>query len=187
MARGPRVTARCLAPAAPRQVTVCLARDRSKASGRKSMCKVCDREKARRYCEANRERKLAHMAERNEALREDREATGWRGRRYRWSAAALERAAKGVGNGGDRPKCLTFSGSGRRSPQGHIAHQRSSSGVRCDVSGTGTLRSLRGVADGSSSGSRPCGRWPLGGRLRIAAWHPPGRRQSAATACLSVL
>ena len=48
------------------------------------MCKVCDREKAHRYYEANRERKLAHMAERNEALREDREATGWRGRRYRW-------------------------------------------------------------------------------------------------------
>ena len=45
------------------------------------MCKVCDREKARRYYEANRERKLAYMAERNEALREAREATGWRGRR----------------------------------------------------------------------------------------------------------
>lgn len=41
------------------------------------MCKVCDREKD----EANRERKLAYMAERNEALREAREATGWRGRR----------------------------------------------------------------------------------------------------------
>ena len=51
--------------------------------------------------------------------------------------------------------------------------------------GYGNLRSSRGVADGSSSGSRPCGRWPLGGRLRIAAWRPAGRRQSAATACLS--
>jgi hypothetical protein len=57
------------------------ARDKTKASGRKSICKACDREKSRRYYEANRERKLAYMAERNEALREAREATGWRGRR----------------------------------------------------------------------------------------------------------
>jgi hypothetical protein len=112
----------------------------------------------------------------------DRSAGPSRGRRCGGCARA---SGKGVGTGGDRPKCLTFSGSGRRSPQGHIAHQRSLSGVRCDVSGTGTLRSLRGVADGSSSGSRPCGRWPLGGRLRIAAWRPAGRRQSVATACLS--
>jgi hypothetical protein len=64
------------------------ARDKTKASGHKNICKACDREKSRRYYEANRERKLAYMAERNEALREAREATGWRGRRGRWSAAA---------------------------------------------------------------------------------------------------
>jgi len=63
------------------------ARDRSKASGRKSICRACDRAKARRYYAANRERKLAYTAERNEALREAREATGWRGRRHRWSAS----------------------------------------------------------------------------------------------------
>jgi hypothetical protein len=60
------------------------ARDRSKASGYASRCKACDREKARRYYEANRERKLAYMAERTEALRE---ARGWQGRRQRWSMA----------------------------------------------------------------------------------------------------
>jgi hypothetical protein len=57
---------------------------RKKATGRKSVCKACDREKARRYYEANRERKLAYMAERNEALQQ---ARGWQGRRQRWSAA----------------------------------------------------------------------------------------------------
>ena len=57
------------------------ARDASKASGYASRCKACDREKARRYYEENRERQLASMAERREALREAREATGWRGRR----------------------------------------------------------------------------------------------------------
>jgi len=45
------------------------ARDASKASGFKSFCKACDNEKSRRYYEANRERKLAKMAERREALR----------------------------------------------------------------------------------------------------------------------
>lgn len=52
--------------------------DSSKASGRSSICRVCDREKSRRYYEANRERKLAYMAARNAALREGRD---WRGRR----------------------------------------------------------------------------------------------------------
>jgi hypothetical protein len=74
------------------------ARDRSKASGRKSHCKACDREKARRYYEANRERKLAYMAERNAALRE---ARGWR-RRERWSPAKRALAAKIV-KAGDGP------------------------------------------------------------------------------------
>ena len=63
------------------------ARDKTKANGRKSICKACDREKSRRYYEANRERKLASMAKRRAALREAREATGWRGRRQRWSMA----------------------------------------------------------------------------------------------------
>ena len=35
--------------------------DRSRPSGRKSLCKRCDREKARRYYEANRERVLARV------------------------------------------------------------------------------------------------------------------------------
>jgi hypothetical protein len=47
------------------------ARDASKASGHKSLCKACDREKARRYYAANRERKLAQMAERYAARREE--------------------------------------------------------------------------------------------------------------------
>jgi hypothetical protein len=54
------------------------ARDGSKVSGRKSFCKACDREKAKRYYEANRERKLARAAERNAARRE---AEGRRPRR----------------------------------------------------------------------------------------------------------
>jgi hypothetical protein len=54
------------------------ARDASKASGYKAFCKPCDNEKSRRYYEANRERKLAKMADRREALRE---AEGHRGRR----------------------------------------------------------------------------------------------------------
>lgn len=33
--------------------------DKSKASGRKSICKACDLEKSRRYYEANRERVAA--------------------------------------------------------------------------------------------------------------------------------
>ena len=37
------------------------ARDRSKASGRKSICKLCDREKARRYYATNREAVLARV------------------------------------------------------------------------------------------------------------------------------
>jgi hypothetical protein len=52
--------------------------DRSKASGRSSICRACDRDKSKRYYEANRERKLAKMAERNAGLRE---AAGARGRR----------------------------------------------------------------------------------------------------------
>jgi hypothetical protein len=53
------------------------ARDASKASGYKSFCKACDRVKSRRYYGQNRERKLAKMAERREALRGE----GHRGRR----------------------------------------------------------------------------------------------------------
>lgn len=45
------------------------ARDKSKASGRKSICRACDRAKSRRYYEQNRERKLAYMAERAARLR----------------------------------------------------------------------------------------------------------------------
>jgi hypothetical protein len=60
------------------------ARDESKASGRKSICRACDREKSRDYYERNRERKLAYMAKRNAALRE---ARGWQRRRERWSAS----------------------------------------------------------------------------------------------------
>jgi hypothetical protein len=56
------------------------ARDASKASGHKSLCKACDRVKSRRYYEANRERKLAYMNQRNARLRE---ARGIRGRRSR--------------------------------------------------------------------------------------------------------
>ena len=44
--------------------------DRSKASGRTSICRVCDRAKAKRYYAENRERKLAQMAERRARLRE---------------------------------------------------------------------------------------------------------------------
>lgn len=60
------------------------ARDRSKASGHKSICKACDREKSRRYYEANRERKLAYMFRRNEAIRE---VKGLRRQRWTWSPA----------------------------------------------------------------------------------------------------
>jgi hypothetical protein len=67
------------------------ARDRTKASGYKSFCKACDNAKSRRNYEANRERRLASMAKRRAAPREDR---GWRGRRERWSAAARERAVE---------------------------------------------------------------------------------------------
>lgn len=41
------------------------ARDGSKASGRKGLCKLCDRAKSSRYYEANRDAKLAKAAERN--------------------------------------------------------------------------------------------------------------------------
>jgi len=60
------------------------ARDASKASGFKSSCKACDREKSRRYYEQNREKKLAYMNTRNAALRE---ARGLRGRRSQRRAA----------------------------------------------------------------------------------------------------
>jgi hypothetical protein len=43
--------------------------DGSKSSGRKSICRGCDRAKSRRYYDANRERKLAYMAKRNAAIR----------------------------------------------------------------------------------------------------------------------
>jgi hypothetical protein len=46
------------------------ARDRSKASGRKSHCKVCDNAKARRYYEVNRERVIARVIARNRRLSE---------------------------------------------------------------------------------------------------------------------
>ncbi len=48
------------------------ARDRSKASGRASICRECDRAKARAYYRANRERVLARVNGRNAALRADR-------------------------------------------------------------------------------------------------------------------
>ena len=46
------------------------ARDRSKASGRKSWCKTCDSAKSKSYYAANRERVLAKRAKRNAELRE---------------------------------------------------------------------------------------------------------------------
>jgi hypothetical protein len=55
-----------------------LARDASKASGFKSICKACDREKSRRYYEKKRERVIARVKGRRA---ESREARGWRGRR----------------------------------------------------------------------------------------------------------
>jgi hypothetical protein len=54
--------------------------DRSKRCGIKSICKACDREKARRYYAENREKVIARVAARQAALREER---GWRGRRRR--------------------------------------------------------------------------------------------------------
>jgi hypothetical protein len=41
------------------------ARDRSKASGRKSHCKLCDAAKARAYYEANCKRVIARVSARN--------------------------------------------------------------------------------------------------------------------------
>jgi hypothetical protein len=52
--------------------------DGSKASGRKSWCKACDRDKARRLYAENRERVIARVQARNAKLREPRD---WRGRR----------------------------------------------------------------------------------------------------------
>jgi hypothetical protein len=46
--------------------------DPSKGSGVKSICRRCDREKARRYYAANRERKLAKANARNVRIRLDR-------------------------------------------------------------------------------------------------------------------
>jgi hypothetical protein len=37
--------------------------DRLKPSGRKSICKVCDREKSRAYYQRNRERVIARVSE----------------------------------------------------------------------------------------------------------------------------
>jgi hypothetical protein len=47
--------------------------DGSKASGFKSICRGCDREKSRRYYAANRERKLAAANERNARKRAARD------------------------------------------------------------------------------------------------------------------
>jgi hypothetical protein len=46
--------------------------DRAKASGHASICRACDREKAREYYAANREAKLAKANERARRLREER-------------------------------------------------------------------------------------------------------------------
>jgi hypothetical protein len=43
--------------------------DRSKASGRKSICKVCDRRKSGRYYAANRRRVIARVQAAREAKR----------------------------------------------------------------------------------------------------------------------
>jgi hypothetical protein len=48
------------------------ARDQSKGSGFKSICRRCDREKSRRYYLANRERKLAEANARAARLRAER-------------------------------------------------------------------------------------------------------------------
>ena len=56
-------------------------RDRSKGSGRKSICKECDREKARGYYQANRETVLARMSARYEEKHKDVPAYL---RRQRW-------------------------------------------------------------------------------------------------------
>jgi hypothetical protein len=57
------------------------ARDPSKACGYKRLCRACDNEWSKRYYQRNREKRLVAMAERRAALREAKEATGWRGRR----------------------------------------------------------------------------------------------------------
>jgi hypothetical protein len=46
--------------------------DRTKKSGRSSICRECDRVKSRDYYEANRERKLAQSAERRARHRRQR-------------------------------------------------------------------------------------------------------------------
>jgi hypothetical protein len=48
------------------------ARDASKASGHKSWCKACDREKSRRYYEQNREKVIARVSARATELRRER-------------------------------------------------------------------------------------------------------------------
>jgi hypothetical protein len=48
------------------------ARDKTKASGRKSWCRNCDNDKSRRYYERNRERKLAAANARNARLRAEK-------------------------------------------------------------------------------------------------------------------
>jgi hypothetical protein len=50
------------------------ARDRSKGSGMKSICKPCDNAKSRRYYVANRKRKLAKANARAVRLRAERAA-----------------------------------------------------------------------------------------------------------------
>jgi hypothetical protein len=56
-------------------------RDRSKADGRKSICKACDRVKAKAYYEANREQVLARASARYEELMKDVPESQ---RRQRW-------------------------------------------------------------------------------------------------------
>jgi hypothetical protein len=48
---------RCRVPQPPEE----FARDASKSSGWKSLCKACDREKSRRYYERHRERVIARV------------------------------------------------------------------------------------------------------------------------------
>ena len=63
------------------------ARDRSKASGHKSHCKRCDREKSKQYYAANRERVLAKRAKRIAELRESQPGPIVRRSWSKWRAA----------------------------------------------------------------------------------------------------
>jgi hypothetical protein len=57
------------------------ARDASKASGHKSLCKACDRVKSKAYYAANREAKLAKLEQERRAAGIPRRGSGER-RRY---------------------------------------------------------------------------------------------------------